>query len=260
MPLFSVRKMFTSKVDNKVTLHAPRIYAVTLTYQGSASTQLKFNMEICRMTVGDDMTHYFQITRSAIRVNDEDTSDYIAADLAAQCGNVLYPLQIQIGQNGNMTGILNHQTILQRWQGKKGGLKQYFTGPDAHSYIDATDDTLSEESSLLSAIRHDLFLAAFFQVQFVGSRTAFKVPYHLFPFEIPVMYETTQTGNRVMNNLRQSGRQENGEGTMEIKYVFHRIHGLVQSLEAQWDADRQEQYLQITLTATCVNSDDHSIN
>lgn len=260
MSLFSVRKMFTGKAARKVTVHAPRIYTVMLTYKGSATTQLKFNMEICRMTVDDDRNHYFQISRSAVRVNDEETADYIAADLAAQCGNVLYPLQVQIGQDGNMTGILNHPTILQRWQDKKERLKQYFTGPDAHSYIDATSDTLAEEGNLISAIRHDLFLAAFFHVQFAGNRTGFRVPYHLFPFEIPVMYEATQTGNRMTNNLRQSGRQENGRGTMDIQYAFHRIHGLVQSLQAQWDADRQEKYLQISLTANCVNSDDHSIN
>ncbi|HJT74472.1 MAG TPA: hypothetical protein VJ720_10645 [Chitinophaga sp.] len=260
MPLFSLRKIFTGKTEKNVQVHDPRIYAVTLTYKGNTSTQLKFNMEISRMTVDDNATQYFQVTRSDVRINDEDTTDRVASDLAAQCGNVLYPLQVQIGLDGNMISILNHPEILQRWKEKQEQLKQYFTGPDAYSYIEATGNTLEQESSLLPTIRHDLFLAAFWNALLTGNRNNFKTSYYLFPFEEPVIYDITLTGNRMMNNLRQSGKQENGDGTMEIKYSFNRIHGLIQLLDVQWKAERRDQPLQITLTATCINSDDHHIN
>ncbi|TWV91504.1 hypothetical protein [Chitinophaga pinensis] len=260
MSLFSVRKMFTGKTEKKVTVHDPYIYTVTLTYHGDADTRLKFNTEISRMTVDYDTTQYFQITRSDVRINDEDTSDYLASDLAAQCGNVLYPLQLQIGQHGSIQSILNHPAILQRWEEKKSRLKQYFTGPEAHSYIDATGDTLGQESSLLNAIRQDIFLSAFFQVQCAGNRDHFKTSYVLFPFEVPVVYDVIPTGNRMMNNLRQTGREEKGSGALEIKYTFHKIHGLIQSLQAQLDAARDKRVAQITLTASCINSDDHRIN
>lgn len=260
MPLFSVRKMFTGKTEKKVTVHDPNIYTVTLTYHGDADTRLKFNTEISRMTVGDDTSQYFQITRSDVRVNDEDTTNYIASDLAAQCGSVLYPLQIQIRQDGSMQSILNHPEILQRWDEKIVRLKQYFTGREAHSYIDATGDTIGQASTLLNAIRQDLFLSVYFQIQCAGNRDSFKASYCLFPFEPPVVYDVIPTGNRMMNNLRQTGKEETGNGNLEIKYTFHKIHGLIQSLQAQLNAERGKQAAQITLTASCINSDDHRIN
>ena len=260
MPLFSVRRMFTGKTEKKVTVHDPHIYTVTLTYHGNNDTRLKFNSEISRMTVDDDTTSYFQITRSDVRVNDEDTADYIAADLAAQCGNVLYPLQVKIGQDGDILSILNHPEIQQRWKEKKVHLKQYFTGAEADSYIDDTGDTLEQETALLHAIRQDIFLSAFFRVQCAGNRDSFNASYFLFPFEAPVVYDVIPTGNRIMNNLRQTGKEENGNGTLEIKYTFHKIHGLIQSLQAQWAAERKEQAAQLTLTVSCINSDDHRIN
>ncbi|MVT09217.1 hypothetical protein [Chitinophaga tropicalis] len=253
--MFSVRKIFAGRAEKK-EVHAPRIYSVMLTYKGNTNALLKFNMEICRMTVGDNTTQYFQITRSDVMVNDEDTTDHVASDLAAQCGNVLYPLQVQIGQDSTISSVFNHQEILQRWKEKKELLKQYFTGADADSYIEATGNTIEQESTLLPAIKQDLFLTAYCNTLLAGNRNGFKVSYYLFPFETPVTYDVTLTGNRMMNNLQQSGRQENGDGIMEMKYTFYKTHGPLQTLNAQWKAGP----LQVMLTATCINSDDHNIN
>lgn len=97
----------------------------------------------------------FQLERGKITVNGEPASAYVALDLAAKCGELIYPLQV----DALFTALFNHETIKQRWAEKEVSLKKYFTGPEALAYIEATGRTVLDAAALMQALQQDHFLA-----------------------------------------------------------------------------------------------------
>jgi hypothetical protein len=155
-----------------VEVQPESIYEVKLCYAG---TILKFNAAASRVTVGDNTRNFFQINRSAVLINDEAASDYIATDLAAQCGSVIYPLQVEVVDR-EMIRVFNYEEIRKRWAEKEPLIRQYFTGVDAYEYINATKATLENETQFLQALRQDPFLTRWFDVTIQdGVLTANKI-------------------------------------------------------------------------------------
>lgn len=214
-------------------VHRARIYTISLIFHSDIRTVLKFNAEISRVTIGDDTRHFFQFNRSDVRINDEPSSDHLASDLAAQCGSVMYPLIIQIADDGHITGIFNHKEIMGRWNEKEPLLKQYFTGPEAAAYIAASKATLDEEITFLHAVKQDLFLTTWCYLMFAGYREQLQAAYCLIPFKEPYRFNIEQTGLRRAETVIQKGKQTDGESTMEIKYSIS-DSSFIQSMDCIW--------------------------
>lgn len=207
------------KRSPRVEILTPVDYTVKIQYP----SVLTFTMTVSRMKVEDDPGIFFQFERGEVTVNGEASSDYLAADLAAQCGEVLYPLQLSVASDGSITRIFNHAEILKRWQEKEPHLRDYFTGPEATGYITATGRTLQEEGAVLHAMQQDLFLTCWCNVAMGGHRTA----YQLVPFKEPVPYEH------------------------DIRFTVNKLTKMIDSIHAEWTFEQDGTPRRTQLTAVC---------
>lgn len=147
-------------------------YDVTLQLKDT----IRYHMIVSPMENG-----YYQLEKGPVTVNGEPTSAYIAADLAAKCGEIIYPLQV----DALFTAVFNHEEIRQRWEEKETLLKNYFVGPEALAYIDATGRTLVDADMLMQALQRDAFLLWW-------ARHAHKMKTQRAPVEVrlPILNET----------------------------------------------------------------------
>ncbi|SFW79419.1 hypothetical protein SAMN05661012_04801 [Chitinophaga sancti] len=208
-----------SKRAPRMEVLSPVQYTVTIQYP----SVLEFPMAVSRMKVEDDARTFFQFDRGEVTINGDAASDYLAADLAAQCGQVLYPLQVCVGADGSITQVFNHAAILERWEAQAPRLLEYFTGDEACAYIHATGKVILEEAAVLRIIRQDLFLSCWCNLAMGGSRSA----YPLIPFKEPVPCEH------------------------DIKCSVNKLTKMIDSIHAEWNFEQDGRLRRIQLTAVC---------
>ncbi|WP_343671119.1 hypothetical protein [Chitinophaga sp.] len=203
----------------RVEVLTPVEYTVKIQYP----SVLEYTMTVSRMKVEDDHQIFFQFDRGEVMVNGDAASDYLAADLAAQCGQVLYPLQVSVATGGSITGIFNHPEILKRWTEKEPRLQEYFAGPGATEYISATGKALQDEGAVLRALQQDLFLTCWCNLATGGKRTA----YQLVPFREPVPYEH------------------------DIQFTVNKLTKMIDTITAEWHFEQDGSPRRTQLTAVC---------
>lgn len=203
----------------RVEILTPVEYTVTIQYPAV----LEFPMAVSQMKVEDDTRIFFQFDRGDVTVNGDASSDYIAADLAAQCGQVLYPLQVCVAADGSITQIFNHAEILKRWEEKEPHLQEYFAGDEARAYISATGKVIRDEAAVLRAMQQDLFLTCWCNLTMGGRRSA----YQLIPFQEPVPYE------------------------QDIKYTVNKMTKMIDTITAEWTFEQEGSPRRTQLTAVC---------
>jgi hypothetical protein len=241
MALFTSGKFFTSNRPELLTpVKRPCIYAITLTHSGEASVTMKYNAAIQRLSGKDNTQHYFQITRTELRINDTPATDYIASDLAAQCGSVIYPLQLHIGESGQTLSVPNYKEILARWKERMIAIKQYFVGPEAAEYIAHTDNTIQNQDLFLQALQQDLFLRTWFSLLYTGYRKQFTADYPLQAFHTPLSFSVVQQRppmGSMQDNIHQKGTliSEAYTGSMEIKCTLNKTCDFIQQIEGYWE-------------------------
>lgn len=205
---------------------APRVDILTpveYTVRMQSPAVLEFTMSVSRMKVEDDQRTFFQFDRGEVTINGDAASDYLAADLAAQCGQLLYPLQVCVAADGSITRIFNHPEILKRWEEKEPRLQEYFAGQGAAEYISATGRTIQDENAVLRALQRDLFLTCWCNLAMGGSRTA----YQLIPFKEPVPYEH------------------------DIKFTVNKMTKMIDTITAEWHFEQDGSPRRTQLTAVC---------
>jgi hypothetical protein len=242
MTLFSLGKIFSSKMPAPLTPVTPtHIYSITLVYSGATRVKLQYNTDICQM----NEKSVYTINRSQVLVNGKPASNALAGDLAARCGSVIYPLQVQVGDSGDILLAWNYTEIRQRWQAQETQLLQYFTGEDAIEYIAATADTMNDPDRFLQSIRQDLFLRTYFHL-LRGSK---RVAYTLRPFAPPLLFDITQQ-RLAGGDIHQHGQCDNG--SLEIKASFMKGQAFLRLIEGRWNQGEQE----VALRAFCLTEED----
>lgn len=220
------------------------IYSITLVYSGATRIKLQYNADICQM----QERSVYTINRSNVLVNGKPASNALAGDLAARCGSVIYPLQVQVGDSGDIILVWNYKEIRQRWQSAETQLLRYFTGEEAVEYIAATADTINDPDRLLQSIRQDLFLTTYFHLLH-GSR---RVAYTLRPFAPPVLFDITQQRGPG-GDIHQHGQCEHG--SLEIKASLMHDRAFLRLIEGRWEHHAQE----VAIRAFCLTEEDEPI-
>lgn len=245
MTLFSLGKIFSSNMPAPLTPVTPtHIYSVTLVYSGATRVKLQYNADICQM----QEKSVYTINRSNVLVNGKPASNALAGDLAARCGSVIYPLQVQVSEHGDIILVWNYKEIRQRWQAQEAQLRQYFTGDEAIAYIAATADTMHDTDRFLQSIKQDLFLSTYFHL-LRGSK---RVAYTLRPFAPPLLFDITQQRDPG-GNIHQYGQC--GNGSLEIKASFMQDRRFLRLIEGRWDHNGQE----VAIRAFCLTEEDEPI-
>ena len=173
-----------------------RTYWVILLF-GNDNKQQKIHYEIEMVFSNNDGRNIFYINKKEVYLHDTVPSA-IVDRLSAECGKVLYPLQITVSNQGVFTAVYNIEVIKKRWQDKKPSLQQYYNGPVAQSIINSMDKALSDKALVYNALAQDWFYTLFFAPVYHVHK-----PGHLcnadirLPFESynkPVLFNVQQTG------------------------------------------------------------------
>ncbi|HVI46643.1 MAG TPA: hypothetical protein VM802_17325 [Chitinophaga sp.] len=264
MAFFSFKKPLADSPPRYLVPAAPTcIYAVTTTFAGAAPQELKYNVEVQRFSNPKDPTGvYLQVTRTDIMINGSRADDSIAGDLASQCGNVIYPLQVKLADGGRIAMIVNHSDILQRWNEQQIKLGRYFTGEIAGEYIAGTDATLQDAERLLQVLRQDLFLSAYCYLLFAGYRKESAVQYTVIPFKNPVRYTVTQERTPFgmePDSTQQKGVLETGShkdyshAVFEVKSVLNKARNYIRQLDGSWEVREGERLHRVMLSIICID-------
>ena len=144
-------------------------YKVKYTYEGEAGidvTEMKINVKW--IAADKNKFHLFEINRASdIDINGK-IPDTMMDGLAAKTAEVLYPLKIVVDEFGKWIDIYNHTEIEGRWGKIKSEILDYYEGEVVEKYIEHVERTLESSERVLSSLRSDYFLRAFFNGIHVG--------------------------------------------------------------------------------------------
>ena len=129
-------------------------------------TEMKINVKWIAADI--NKYHLFEINRASDIYINGKMPDTMMDGLAAKTAEVLYPLKIVVDKFGKWIDIYNHAEIESRWGKIKSEILDYYEGEVVEKYIEHTEETLVSSERLLSSLRSDYFLRAFFNGIHVG--------------------------------------------------------------------------------------------
>lgn len=128
---------------------------------GEAINELKYEVSVQWLKEKNNL-HYFEINRiSKIFINDEEVNQ-IADLLAFKTGEVLYPLQISVDENGKFNAVENLAIYKKRWDTIKEEVYKEFEGDIVDEYIEKIEKILDEPEVLTLLMKQDYFLRTIF--------------------------------------------------------------------------------------------------
>lgn len=121
------------------------------------------------------------IQREKVWLNNEEIS-LTVENMYEEAGNIMYPLEIAINEDGSFASIINPEKIKARWEEKRPGLEEYYKSSistDIFEHFNAFFDNIFQ---FQEALTNDVFFKTFF------------VPlYRNYPYEEPAIYKDTFT-------------------------------------------------------------------
>jgi hypothetical protein len=102
-----------------------------------------------------------EIIRHPVYVN-RQKPDLIVEQIADKVGNILYPLQLGLNENGIIKEIINFKEIDIRWRKLKPDLEDYYKGKTTEDIIKKIENQLKSKSRTLNKIKDSLFYLLYF--------------------------------------------------------------------------------------------------
>lgn len=269
MAFFSFKKPLADSPTWQLTpAQPPCIHAVTIVFETAQPQTVRYNTTVQRMSYPKDTSQvFFSITRTDILINGAPADDYMAGDLAAQCGSVIYPLQVKLENGGRIAAVANYAEILQRWTAKKEKLEQYYTGEIAESYIEHTDATLRDPEAFRRTLSGDIFLGFYFPLLFSSYKTQREMAYPVIPFAAPILFDIQQErtpfgspSDVIVQKgiLSASALPAYSRGLIDISCTLTPTRNYVQQLQGKCSISEGDQHHQISVSIVCL--EEHTVH
>ncbi|MCU7619285.1 hypothetical protein NZ698_19060 [Chryseobacterium sp. PBS4-4] len=97
-----------------------------------------------------------ELTRHPVYINHQ-RPDFIVEEIADKVGDILYPLQLGLNDNGSIKEIINFKEIDSRWRKLKPELEDYYKGEITGDIIKKIENQLKSKSRTLAKIKDSLF-------------------------------------------------------------------------------------------------------
>ncbi|WP_163400380.1 LysM peptidoglycan-binding domain-containing protein [Flavobacterium fluviatile] len=144
-------------------------YKVKYTYEvGEEIDVTEMKISVRWLATDKNKYHLFEINRAPDIYINGKIPDTLMDGLAAKTAEVLYPLKIVVDEFGKWIDLHNHAEIESRWGKIKIEILDYYEGKVVEKYIEHVESTLESSERLLSSLRSDYFLRAFFNGIHVG--------------------------------------------------------------------------------------------
>lgn len=175
-----------------------RVYGVTVEFEqeGNEKQVVRFEIEVLAQKNNKNKTWFFQFDRKNVFINMKKP-DTIAEKLAHECGQVMYPLLIEVTGDWSKRTIKSRSQAQEKLKNLEEKTKMNYQGEIIDKYFKKAWETLNDTTKFIKAIEQNLFLSFFFAPLYEHyhritnmTKTEMQVP--IIPFCKPVLYDMVQ--------------------------------------------------------------------
>lgn len=102
-----------------------------------------------------------EIKRKSVYLNHQ-RPDLIVEQMADKIGNIMYPLELELNDDGTIKETNNQQAILDRWLRLKPELEDYYKGRESEEIFQKVGKNIRSRSKFLHRIKDSLFYVMYF--------------------------------------------------------------------------------------------------
>lgn len=166
-------------------------YGCMITFEkGEVKNEIRYklNIDFSKTQNGNNL---FKIDRAKeLFINDLPPDSFID-ELAFETSKVLYPLELEVLNDGSIKSIQNFDEIKERWIKAEKKIKTYYKGEFADKYLKLTAKALKIEERLINKLTKDWFFYMYFKL---FTKYDYKEELMQFPTAgkaLPVSYKVT---------------------------------------------------------------------
>ncbi len=180
-----------------------RVYGITVEFNqdGKEKQVIRYELEVLAEKNKKTKRWLFQFDRRNMFINMKKP-DTIAEKLAYECGQVMYPLQIEVTGNWSKRIVKSRSLAKEQLKELEENTRAIYNSGIIDSYFEKAWETLDDTNKYIRAVEQNLFLSFFFAPLYERynmleniAETEMQLP--IIPFCKPVLYDTVQ---KVMPN------------------------------------------------------------
>ncbi len=236
-------------------------YGCTVSFEkGTVKNEIRYKLDI-DFSKGQNGINLFRINRAKeLFINDFPPNSFID-QLAFETSKVIYPLELEVLNDGNIKSIRNFKKIKERWIKEEKKIRIYYKGKLTDTYLNLTNKTLKAEERLINKLTKDWFFYLFFKL---FNKYNFKEKYMHFPTAgkaLPVKYKVSHNvkerekakdifviingeikDERCALDLEQeldypyfksiNGKEKDLKGTCDISYSLNNKNRIIEGIDA----------------------------
>jgi hypothetical protein len=165
-----------------------------------------------------------EIKRNSVYLNHQ-RPDLIVEQMADKIGNTMYPLELELNDDGTIKGVNNQQAILDRWLMLKPELEDYYRGKEAEQIFQNVVRNIRSRSKFLHKIKDSLFYVMYF---FPLYETFNEDKKYIFQIHLPleensgkVLFEITLSLNEEISKTNKFLIRAGGKSIVPSLYAIH---------------------------------------
>jgi len=175
-----------------------RVYGVNIEFneEGKEKQSLRFELEVLAKKNDENKTWLFQFDRRNVFINLKKP-DTIADKLAYECGQVIYPLQIEVTNNWSKRTIKSRPLAIEQLKKLEEKIKMTYKSSHIDTYFLKTWETINNPASFVKAVEQNMFLSFFFAPLYQQYNTLTNIventlPIPIIPFCKAISYNVKQ--------------------------------------------------------------------
>ncbi len=249
-----------------------RVYGITIEFnqEGKEKQILRYELEVLARKNKDKKSWLFQFDRRNVFINMK-RPDTIAEKLAYECGQVMYPMQIEVSTNWSKRVVKSRSLAKEKLKALEARTREMYNSGIVDKYFGKAWETLNDKNKYLRAVEQNLFLPFFFAPLYERynmleniAETEMRLP--IIPFCKPALYSSTQ---KVLPNYTRfntitvvqdgelsdqrtekdfinafddpvfigKGQSKKAKGKIQAKFELHRDTRVLHSLTAKGSID-----------------------
>ncbi|MGM5630058.1 hypothetical protein O2K51_04070 [Apibacter raozihei] len=126
--------------------------------------------KVCLRVSEQNLTYkiFFNYSGSIVNIQVKDfllngeLPDALADQLALQCGEVLYPLEVTLSDKGSLYKLHNYTLLKNRWNSVKNKLFRYYSDSYSQEYLYKTDSHYHTEEKLFRQLKNNPIFFLYF--------------------------------------------------------------------------------------------------
>lgn len=180
-----------------------RVYGITVEFNPEDKRKqiIRYEIEVLAQKNYKNNTWVFQFDRRNVFINMKKP-DTITDKLAYECGQVIYPLLVEVNGNWSKRIVKSRGLSKERLKELEVKTRMNYRSEIIDKYFEKAWETLNDKNKFVRAVEQNLFLSFFFAPLYVRynmitniAETEIQIP--IIPFCKPVLYKTKQ---KVMPN------------------------------------------------------------